>query len=98
MFPQTPHIECVAVLDAMMAATIDDGEVVPREHPDPRPGAGEVLVRVRAAGLNGADMAQLRGALPGAARLARGHPRHGAGRRGRRARARRDRASRSATA
>ena len=54
------------------------------ERPDPEPGPGEVLVRVRAAGLNGADMLQLRGALPGAARLAAGHPRARAGRRGRR--------------
>ena len=48
----------------MIAATIENGEVSPREHPDPRPGMGEALVRVRAAGLNGADMAQLRGAYP----------------------------------
>jgi putative PIG3 family NAD(P)H quinone oxidoreductase len=48
----------------VIAATITDGEVAPREHPDPSPGAGEVLVRVRAAGLNGADMAQLRGGYP----------------------------------
>jgi putative PIG3 family NAD(P)H quinone oxidoreductase len=48
----------------MRAATIRDGEVVVAEHPDPEPGAGEVLVRVRAAGLNGADMLQRRGAYP----------------------------------
>ena len=34
------------------------------ERPDPQPGKGELLVRVRAAGLNGADMLQLRGAYP----------------------------------
>ncbi|HVR05377.1 MAG TPA: zinc-binding dehydrogenase, partial [Solirubrobacteraceae bacterium] len=34
------------------------------EHPDPAPGAGEVLVRERAAGLNGADMMQRRGLYP----------------------------------
>jgi putative PIG3 family NAD(P)H quinone oxidoreductase len=34
------------------------------EHPDPAPGIGEVLVRVRAAGLNGADMMQRRGLYP----------------------------------
>jgi NADPH:quinone reductase len=34
------------------------------ERPDPEPGKGEVLVRVRAAGLNGADMLQRRGAYP----------------------------------
>jgi len=46
------------------AATIRDGEVLVEEHPDPEPGAGEVLVRVRAAGLNGADMLQRKGAYP----------------------------------
>jgi NADPH:quinone reductase-like Zn-dependent oxidoreductase len=48
----------------MIAATIAGGEVAAREHPDPQPGAGEVLVHVRAAGLNGADMIQLRGGYP----------------------------------
>ena len=48
----------------MRAATIRDGEVLIQEHPDPQPGAGEVLVRVRAAGLNGADMMQRRGLYP----------------------------------
>ena len=48
----------------MIAATIADGAVAPREHPDPAPGTGEVLVRVRAAGLNGADMMQLAGHYP----------------------------------
>jgi len=48
----------------MRAATIRDGELHVLEHPDPEPGAGEVLVRVRAAGLNGADMHQLRGRYP----------------------------------
>ena len=48
----------------MRAATIRDGEIVIEEHPDPEPGAGEVLVRVRAAGLNGADMMQRRGLYP----------------------------------
>jgi NADPH:quinone reductase len=48
----------------MRAAPIRDGEVLVEEHPDPVPGAGEVLVRVRAAGLNGADMMQRRGLYP----------------------------------
>jgi NADPH2:quinone reductase len=48
----------------MRAATIRDGEILVEEHPDPEPGAGEVLVRVRAAGLNGADMMQRRGLYP----------------------------------
>ncbi|MEA2412510.1 MAG: hypothetical protein QOC77_3071 [Thermoleophilaceae bacterium] len=48
----------------MHAATIRDGSVVVEEHPDPEPGSGEVLVRVHAAGLNGADMLQRKGAYP----------------------------------
>ena len=48
----------------MKAATIREGEVLVAEHPDPQPGAGEVLVRVRAAGLNGADMLQRKGGYP----------------------------------
>ncbi len=48
----------------MLAATITDGCVAVAEHPDPEAGQGEVLVRVRAAGLNGADMMQLRGRYP----------------------------------
>jgi NADPH2:quinone reductase len=49
----------------MKAATIkDDGVLVVEEHPDPEPGKGEVLVRVKAAGLNGADMLQRRGGYP----------------------------------
>jgi putative PIG3 family NAD(P)H quinone oxidoreductase len=46
------------------AATIRDGKVLVEEHPDPEPGAGQVLVRVRGAGINGADMLQLRGRYP----------------------------------
>src|SRR5687768_6804196 len=48
----------------MRAVTLDAGELTIREHPDPEPGAGQVLVRVRAAGLNGADMMQRRGLYP----------------------------------
>jgi putative PIG3 family NAD(P)H quinone oxidoreductase len=48
----------------MRAATIRDGSVVVEEHPDPQPGSGEVLVEVHAAGLNGADMLQRKGAYP----------------------------------
>jgi NADPH:quinone reductase-like Zn-dependent oxidoreductase len=48
----------------MRAATIRDGELLVAEHLDPRPGTCEVLVRVRAAGLNGADMHQLAGRYP----------------------------------
>jgi putative PIG3 family NAD(P)H quinone oxidoreductase len=48
----------------MRAVTIRDKQLTVEDHPDPRPGAGEVLVRVRAAGLNGADMMQRRGLYP----------------------------------
>src|SRR3954464_15597227 len=49
----------------MRALTIRDaGELVVAEHSDPEPGAGEVLVRVASAGLNGADMLQRRGGYP----------------------------------
>jgi NADPH2:quinone reductase len=48
----------------MRAATIRDGEIVIADHPDPQPGAGEVLVRVHAAGINGADIIQRAGHYP----------------------------------
>ena len=48
----------------MRAATIRDGQISVQEHPDPIPEAGQLLVRVRAAGLNGADMLQLKGRYP----------------------------------
>jgi NADPH2:quinone reductase len=48
----------------MRAATIRDGAISVQEHPDPEPQAGELLVRVRAAGLNGADMLQVTGNYP----------------------------------
>jgi NADPH:quinone reductase len=48
----------------MRAVTIRDQELSVTEHPDPEPGSGEVLVRVRAAGLNGADQMQRRGLYP----------------------------------
>jgi len=48
----------------MRAVTLREGELVIEEHPDPVPGTGEVLVRVHAAGLNGADMMQRRGLYP----------------------------------
>jgi putative PIG3 family NAD(P)H quinone oxidoreductase len=46
------------------ALTIQDGELVVEERPDLEPGKGELLVRVRAAGLNGADMLQRKGGYP----------------------------------
>jgi putative PIG3 family NAD(P)H quinone oxidoreductase len=48
----------------MRAVTIRDQQIVIEEHPDPVAGAGEVLIRVRAAGLNGADMHQRLGRYP----------------------------------
>ena len=48
----------------MRAVTIRENELVIEEHADPEPGTGEVLVRVHAAGLNGADMMQRRGLYP----------------------------------
>jgi NADPH2:quinone reductase len=48
----------------MRAVVTKDGEIVVQERPDPTPGSGEVLIEVRAAGLNGADMAQAAGRYP----------------------------------
>jgi NADPH:quinone reductase len=48
----------------MRAVTIRDGGLAVEEHPDPEPGYGQLLVRVRGAGLNGADMLQRRGSYP----------------------------------
>src|SRR5256885_59167 len=48
----------------MRAVTVREKQLSVEDHPDPEPGAGEVLVRVRAAGLNGADMLQRRGLYP----------------------------------
>ena len=48
----------------MRAVTLQDESLVVEERDDPVPGKGELLVRVRAAGLNGADMLQRRGGYP----------------------------------
>jgi len=48
----------------MRAATIVDGHLEVREHPDPVPDVGQVLVAVRAAGLNSADLMQVQGFYP----------------------------------
>jgi putative PIG3 family NAD(P)H quinone oxidoreductase len=48
----------------MRAVTIREKELRVEDYPDPVAGAGEVLIRVRAAGLNGADMMQRRGLYP----------------------------------
>jgi NADPH2:quinone reductase len=46
------------------AVVIRDGELVVEEREDPVPGSHEVLVRVKAAGINGADIHQLAGVYP----------------------------------
>jgi NADPH:quinone reductase-like Zn-dependent oxidoreductase len=48
----------------MRAVTIADGQIVVAERPDPAAGTGELLVRVRAAGLNNADLLQRAGFYP----------------------------------
>ena len=48
----------------MRAVVIEEGAVIVRERPDPVPGAGELLVEVQAAGLNGADLIQRAGGYP----------------------------------
>lgn len=55
--------ECLASR-AMRAATVRDQQIVVEDHPDPEPGVSEVLVRVHAAGLNGADVMQRKGHYP----------------------------------
>lgn len=52
------------VSPAMRAVTIADGALSIAERPDPEPGSREVLVAVRAAGINGADILQRKGAYP----------------------------------
>ncbi len=52
------------MLASVRAATIVGGRVRVAERPDPDAGEGQILVRVRAAGLNGADVLQRRGAYP----------------------------------
>jgi NADPH:quinone reductase len=46
------------------AVTIQDGRLVVADRPDPEPGTDELLVRVAAAGVNGADLFQLAGRYP----------------------------------
>src|SRR6478736_6966769 len=63
---ERPRARGAEVLDCgpMRAVTIRDKEIVVEDHPDPEPGSGEILVRVRAAGLNGADILQRAGRYP----------------------------------
>jgi NADPH2:quinone reductase len=48
----------------MRAVTIQDGRLVVADRPDPEPVGGELLVRVAAAGINPADLSQLKGSYP----------------------------------
>jgi len=48
----------------MRAVTISSRQIVVVDRPDPEPGTGEVLVRIRAAGLNNGDLLQLMGLYP----------------------------------
>jgi NADPH:quinone reductase len=48
----------------MRAAVIVDGRLEIQERPDPVPGDGEILIRVRASGINGADLFQRAGNYP----------------------------------
>lgn len=48
----------------MKAAVIAEGAIAVLDRPDPAPGDGQILVRVRAAGLNNADLSQRRGGYP----------------------------------
>ena len=66
----------------MRAVTIVDGDLRYLEHPDPVPGDTELVVAVRAAGINNADLMQRLGLYPAPAGLAPRHPGHGARRGG----------------
>jgi NADPH2:quinone reductase len=48
----------------MRAAVIVDGRLEIEERPDPVPGDGEILIRVRATGINSADLLQRAGSYP----------------------------------
>ena len=48
----------------MRAVVVTGAGITVAERPEPRPGAGEILVAVRAAGINGADLLQSRGRYP----------------------------------
>ena len=53
-----------AIPDKMQAVVASDGELVVVERPVPKPGEGEVLVRVAAAGVNRPDVLQRMGLYP----------------------------------
>jgi len=57
--------QCTGIQEDMMfAVVIEGGSVAWRERPDPVPADDELLVAVRAAGVNSADLAQARGLYP----------------------------------
>src|ERR1700704_6224849 len=58
----------------MWAVTIVDGALEWRDHPDPAPDKGELLVRVHAAGLNNADLMQVAGFYPAPPGYSQGIP------------------------
>jgi len=59
-----PHINTSLRSNHMRAVIINNNNLTVEERPDRRPGKGELLIRVRAAGLNAADLLQLRGMYP----------------------------------
>jgi NADPH:quinone reductase-like Zn-dependent oxidoreductase len=48
----------------MLVAAISGGKLHSEQRPDPVPGEGQILIRVRASGINGADIAQRAGRYP----------------------------------
>src|ERR1041385_8303679 len=48
----------------MLAAVVHEGRLRIEERPDPAPREDELLIRIRAAGINGADLAQRAGRYP----------------------------------
>jgi putative PIG3 family NAD(P)H quinone oxidoreductase len=48
----------------VLAVTVKNEALEVAERPDPEPGSGEILVRVRGAGINGADILQRAGGYP----------------------------------
>ncbi len=62
---QCERLPCERYRRPMRAVTtVGDGTIEIREHPDPAPGPGEVLVQIAGAGLNRADLVQRLGFYP----------------------------------
>lgn len=61
---RNPLDEAAVASSFMKAAVISNGLLAVQDRPDPVPGLGEILVRVRAAGLNNADRMQIAGFYP----------------------------------